>query len=138
MLGLNKKTEMSDQKKKRIRYITHFSFALILLVVIVIFRIINDEAVILKLFTVAGYTYGPLLGLYAFGLFSKKMLRDALVPCICLLSILITYLIDSNSSNWFNGYKVGFELIIINGLFTYIGLWLISKDQTTQPAIINS
>ncbi|GDX48002.1 sodium:solute symporter [Bacteroidota bacterium] len=138
MLGLNKKTEMSDQKKKRIRYITHFSFALILLVVIVIFRIINDEAVILKLFTVAGYTYGPLLGLYAFGLFSKKMLRDALVPCICLISILITYLIDSNSSNWFNGYKVGFELIIINGLFTYIGLWLISKDQTTQPAIVNS
>jgi hypothetical protein len=51
---------------------------------------------------------------------------------------LITYLIDSNSSNWFNGYKVGFELIIINGLFTYIGLWLISKDQTTQPAIVNS
>jgi Na+/proline symporter len=129
MLGLNKKENLSNLQKKRIRYVVHFSFALILLVVIVIFRIINDEAVILKLFTVAGYTYGPLLGLYAFGLFSKKALYDRIVPVICLLSLVATYIIDHNAGNWFGGYKMGFELIILNGTLTYLGLWLISKKQ---------
>ncbi len=131
MLGLNKKDKLSDLQKKRIRYVVHFSFALILLVVIVIFRIINDEAVILKLFTVAGYTYGPLLGLYSFGLFSKKPLHDYLVPIVCLMSLMATYIIDHNAGIWFGGYKMGFELIILNGAFTYMGLWLISKRQNT-------
>ncbi len=126
MLELNKKTSLNDRQKKRIRYMVHFSFALILLIVIVIFRIINDEAVILKLFTVAGYTYGPLLGLYAFGLFSKKALHDKWVPLVCLLSLIATYIIDHNATSWLNGYKVGFELIILNGFITWCGLWFIS------------
>jgi Na+/proline symporter len=127
MLGLNKKENWSDARKKRVRYIVHFSFALILLIVIVIFRIINDEAVILKLFTVAGYTYGPLLGLYAFGLFYKDKIRDHMVPLICLLSVFITYLLDHNSETLFSGYKFGFELIILNGLVTFLGLNLLRK-----------
>ncbi len=125
MLGLNKKANMNDLQKKRVRYLVHFSFAFILLVVIVIFRIINDEAVILKLFTVAGYTYGPLLGLYAFGLLRNDKIKDSLVPFVCLMSVCITYLFDHNSESWFNGYKFGFELIILNGLTTFLGLNLL-------------
>lgn len=125
MLGLHKKENMNDAQKKRIRYIVHFSFALVLLVVIVIFRMINDEAVILKLFTVAGYTYGPLLGLYAFGLFNSHKIMDRFVPLVCLLSVLMTYLFDHYSESWFNGYKFGFELIILNGLITFLGLNLL-------------
>jgi len=122
-----KKSNRSEAQKKKIRYIVHFSFAAILLLVIIIFRIINDDAVISKLFTVASYTYGPLLGLFAYGILSKKQLKDNLVPVICLLSPFICYILNENSVVWFNNYKFGFELLIVNGLLTYGGLSLISK-----------
>ena len=75
----------------------------------------------------AGYTYGPLVGLYAFGLYTKRKLNDQLVPLICLISPIITYIIGSNSKDWFDGYIFSFEIIIVNALFSFAGLWLISK-----------
>ncbi|MBK6988307.1 MAG: sodium:solute symporter [Bacteroidetes bacterium] len=128
-----KKTNWTEEKKKKIRYIVHFSFAAILLLVIIIFRIINDDAVISKLFTVASYTYGPLLGLFAYGIIAKRELKDKFVPIICLLSPLICYILNENSVEWFNNYKFGFELLIVNGLITFFGLSLISK-----PKILSS
>lgn len=125
-MGINKK-DWTEQKKTRLRYMVHISFAAILLLVIVIFRIINDEAVVSKLFTVAGYTYGPLLGLYAFGLLTGRSVKDVLVPAVCIISPAICYVLNENAATLFNGYKFGFELLIVNGLFTFIGLWLISK-----------
>ncbi len=124
-LGLKKKN-WPEIKQRNIRYIVHVSFAILLLLLIVVFRIINDEAVISKLFTIAGYTYGPLLGLYSFGLLTKRMLRDSLVPVICILSPAISYFLNEHSVSWFNGYKFGFELLILNGLITFMGLLLIS------------
>lgn len=124
-LGMNKK-DWTEQKKTRIRYIVHISFAALLLLLIVIFRIINDEAVVSKLFTVAGYTYGPLLGLYAFGLFSKRAVKDTLVPVICIIAPIACYFLNENSALLFNGYKFGFELLIVNGIVTFLGLLLIS------------
>lgn len=88
---------------------------------------INDDAVINKLFTVAGYTYGPLLGLYAFGLFSKAPVKDKLVPLICLISPVFCYVLNEYSEVLFNGYKFGFELLILNGMATYAGLVLIRE-----------
>ncbi len=122
-----KNRSWSEDKKKKVRYTVHVGFAILLLVVIVIFRMINNEAVISKLFTVAGYTYGPLLGLYSFGLFSKRQLRDKLVPWICLASPLTCYLINEYSQSLFSGYIFGFELLILNGFLTFSGLWLISR-----------
>jgi Na+/proline symporter len=122
-LGLKKK-DWSEERKKKIRYSVHISFAILLLIVIVIFRMINDEAVIAKLFTVAGYTYGPLLGLYAFGLFSKKKIQDSLTPIVCIISPILCYFLNENSQQLFNGYKFGFELLIVNGAITWFGLWL--------------
>ena len=133
-LGMNKK-EWSEKKKINIRYTVHVSFAALLLILIVIFRLINDEAVVNKLFTVAGYTYGPLLGLYAFGLLTKRFVKDSLVPIICLLSPLVCYLLNENSVDMFNGYKFGFELLILNGLVTALGLWFISGK---APAVEKS
>jgi Na+/proline symporter len=124
MLGLKDKNT-SESRLKKIRYAVHIGFALLLLLVIVIFRIINDEAVINKLFTVAGYTYGPLLGLYAFGLFTKQQVKDRFVPLVCIVSPFVCYLLDSYSVQWLNGYKFGFELLILNGLVTCAGLYLI-------------
>jgi Na+/proline symporter len=125
-LGLPQKN-IAEKQKERIRYAVHFGFAVLLLVVIIIFRTINDRAVIDKLFTVAGYTYGPLLGLYSFGLFTRRMPKDRYVPLIALISPVICYLLSNYSVLIFNGYKFGFELLILNGFITFAGLWLVSK-----------
>jgi hypothetical protein len=97
----------------------------------VLFRAINDRAVIDKLFTIAGYTYGPLLGLYAFGLFTKHAVRDRWVPFVALLSPMICYLLSEFSVQLFNGYKFGFELLILNGFITFAGLQLLRRKNTS-------
>lgn len=131
-LNFNKST-MPEKQKTRRRYLVHISFAIILLMVILIFKVINDDAVISKLFTVAGYTYGPLLGLFTFGIFSKKSPIDKFVPIVCLASPLICYIINEHSTTWFNNYKFGFELLILNGLITFIGLHFISTKKESIP-----
>lgn len=123
------KRDVDEKKKIRIRKIVHFSIAALLILVIVGFRAVNDQAVIAKLFTIAGYTYGPLLGLFAFGLFSKRNLNDNWVPIIALISPIICYFVSANSMKWFGGYQFGFELLILNGMLTYSGLYIISKSK---------
>ncbi len=120
---------ISDAKKIKIRKIVHFSVATLLVLVIVGFSAINNQAIIAKLFTIAGYTYGPLLGLYAFGLFTSRKVRDKWVPLIALLSPIICYIVSENSIQWFNGYKFGFELLILNGMITYLGLFIMSHTK---------
>jgi Na+/proline symporter len=135
-LGISRRTDLTEKQKERIRYAVHVSFALILLFVIIIFRAINDRAVIDKLFTVAGYTYGPLLGLFSFGLFTRFGVRDRAVPWITVLSPVICYFLSEFSEILFNGYKFGFELLIVNGLITFAGLLLFRKPvvKLQQPA----
>ncbi|PKP35355.1 MAG: sodium:solute symporter [Bacteroidetes bacterium HGW-Bacteroidetes-17] len=120
---------ISESKKIRIRKIVHLSVAALLILVIIGFRAINNQAVISKLFTIAGYTYGPLLGLYAFGLFSKRIVVDKWVPIIALLSPIICYIVSENSIYWLNGYRFGFELLILNGMITYFGLFIMSNSK---------
>lgn len=128
-LGLKEDGSKTEDKKTKIRHTVHFTFAAILLLVIVIFKLINNDAVINNLFTWAGYTYGPLLGLYSFGLFTKKQVHDKLVPLICILSPIICILLSDHSVELLNGYKFGFEMLIVNGAFTFIGLLMISKKE---------
>lgn len=122
---------LSEAKKIRVRKIVHFGVTTLLIVVIIAFRAINNQAVISKLFTIAGYTYGPLLGLYSFGLFTSRKVRDKWVPLIALLSPFICYLVSENSVQWFNGYQFGFELLILNGAITYLGLFIMSHTKKT-------
>jgi len=136
ILGLGNKSNLSDRKKVNIRMIVHLCFAVFLTGLVVLFRSISDQSVITKLFTIAGYTYGPLLGLYAFGLFTKRGVVDRYVPLIALVSPVLSYILSVNSIHWFNGYRFGFELLIFNGLITYIGLLIISdrrKDRKANP-----
>jgi hypothetical protein len=93
------------------------------------FRFLNDRAVIDKLFTIAGYTYGPLLGLYSFGLFTKRIVNDKITPVIAILSPLSCFFLSKYSEVMFNGYKFGFELLLLNGLLTFTGLYLFSRKQ---------
>jgi Na+/proline symporter len=126
--GLDKKSNLTELQQRRFRYIIHISFAVILLTVVVIFRAINDRAVIDKLFTVAGYTYGPLLGLFSFGLFTSRKVRDKWVPYVALISPVFCYFLSEYSKVLFSGYTFGFELLIVNGLITFIGLWMLSYN----------
>ncbi|HET6990790.1 MAG TPA: sodium:solute symporter, partial [Bacteroidia bacterium] len=126
-LGFNSEGNKWDEKKKKFtRYIVHISFAILLLVVIVIFKATNGESVLRKLFAVANYTYGPLLGLFAFGILTKRQTKEILVPVIALLSPVICFILSTYSADWFGGYIFGNELLIINGIITFIGLVLIS------------
>lgn len=118
--------ENNEEKTRQLRFRSHLLFSALLLIVILIFRAINDDSVISAIFTVAGYTYGPLLGLYTFGLFTKLKVKDKLVPIVAILSPVICYILKGNSMNWF-GIPIGFELLILNGLLTFLGLWLIRK-----------
>ncbi|MEI7897665.1 MAG: sodium:solute symporter [bacterium] len=126
-LGISKRDDLGENEKKKIRQMVHIVFAFVLLMVIVLFRAINDRAVIDKLFTVAGYTYGPLLGLYAFGLFTKYPVRDRWVPLIAVISPVICFFLSEYSVDIFHGYRFGFELLILNGFITFVGLFLLRK-----------
>lgn len=114
----------------RLRYIIHLGFSFMMFIVIMLFKVINNESVINSLFTVAGYTYGPLLGMYSFGLFTKRNVIDKYVPYIAITSPIICYLINLYSEKLFNGYRFGFELLILNGLITFIGLLVFSRKNT--------
>jgi len=126
VIGLDKRT-LPDKRRYRIRYAVHFSFAVLFMLLILLFNQLENKAIIDRFFTIAGYTYGPLLGLYSFGLFTRLKVRDRAVPIIAVASPIICYILDSNSVQWFNGYQFGFELLIVNGLITFMGLWALSK-----------
>ncbi len=116
----------AEAKSKTIRMLVHIGFCLLMFLVIVLFRVINNESVVSAVFRVAGYTYGPLLGLFAFGILTRRDVRDRFVPLIGLLSPVLTYVVNINSEAWFGGYKFGFELLILNGLIMFLGLLLVS------------
>ncbi len=119
------------EARKQLRMSVHFGFSAILFVVILIFQAINDQSVINSIFIAAGYTYGPLLGLFAFGIFTKWEVKDQLVPFISVLSPLLSYIINLNSESLLGGYKFGFEILILNGLIMFLGLLLIRKGNNS-------
>jgi len=127
ILKLDKKYKDNENLLKKKRMLVHFFMSVTIIFVIILFKAINDDSVIAQLFTFAGYTYGPLLGLYAFGLFTKWKVKDKWVPVVAVLSPFVAYLISYNSADWFDGYQIGFELLLINGLITFIGLLFIIK-----------
>lgn len=127
--------EKREKKQQRsLRQRVHVGMSIVLYLVIVVFSFISDDSVISSLFKAAGYTYGPLLGLYAFGLSSKRKVRDRWVPFICLIMPVLTYILNENAQTLFNGYVFGFEIIILNGLLTYIALLSISSRSTINKS----
>jgi Na+/proline symporter len=121
------KSNKSEKEKTNIRKRVHLGFALLLLIVILIFRALNSKAIIDTILMIASFTYGPLLGLFAFGIFTKKVITDKYVWIISIVAPLICYVLSENSVNWFAGYKFGYELLLINGTLTFAGLLLLTK-----------
>ncbi|MGZ3864648.1 MAG: sodium:solute symporter [Bacteroidia bacterium] len=122
MFEFDKEKKLSETKKAKYRHIIHISFAVLLWLCILVFNEVNNSAVIKTILIVAGYTYGPLLGLFSFGIFSKRRVSDKLIPYICVVAPILTYFISMYLPTI--GYEVGNELILINGGITFAGLYL--------------
>ncbi|MES2747322.1 MAG: sodium:solute symporter [Bacteroidota bacterium] len=132
-LGMDKTENANKPNIVRTRHLVHVGFSLLMFLVIIVFNSLNDKSVVTMIFKVASYTYGPLLGLYSFGLFMKtKTVHDKWVPLICIVSPLICFFMAKYSADLFGNYVIDNELIIINGLITFLGLLLISKPATEQ------
>jgi len=95
--------------------------------VIIIFKALNNDAIINSLFTAAGYTYGPILGLFTFGIVTKRKIKDKYALVVCLAAPLLTFILDQNSVEWFSGLQFGWTLLALNGIITTLGLWMISS-----------
>jgi Na+/proline symporter len=124
-----------ERKGVRTRQIVHLSFAVIFMVCVMIFKYIDNKSIIGVILKVAGYTYGPLLGLFAFGILTKRKLADRWVPIVCLASPALCYLIEMNQSKLLGNFQIGIELLILNGVITFIGLLLISKRDAAHQAL---
>jgi SSS family transporter len=136
LLGTEQRPGLTDADRTALRHKVHIGFAVVLWLVILGFKALNSAAVIDAVFTLASYTYGPLLGLFAFGLFARRAVHDAWVPVVCGLSPLLCFILQKNSEAWFGGYRIGFELLMLNGLLTVAGLWLIRQRDVPVPAAI--
>lgn len=132
-LHFDKNENISEDDKVKYRKMIHIGFAFIYLLVIIMFRPFHNESLIDKIFEIAGYTYGPLLGLYSFGLFVKNRIpKDKFVPIIAIASPIISYILNYYSKELFFGYQFGFEILIVNGLLTFTALLIISKKQEVK------
>lgn len=130
MLHLNENKKYNEHQKTIIRHIVQIGFAIILLVTILLCSKLNKTSILDAIFTVAAFTYGPLLGLFAYGLFTNISVKDKWVPVMSIVPPLLCYILNENSSIWFNGYKFSYELLLINGALTFIGLWLLKQKKS--------
>ncbi len=119
--------EKKNVEGTRQRTLVHVGFCVLMVIIIVIVRYLNDESIIKQVLKIGGYTYGPLLGLFTFGLFTNRVIDNKLVIPVCLAAPILSYILDANSAAWFGGFKIGFMVLALNGLITFLGLWAISK-----------
>jgi len=132
-LGFDKRKDVNNKKMVSTRHYVHIAFSGCMFLTIIIFNAITNSAVVTAIFKVASYTYGPLLGLYAFGLFAgKRQVNDKLVPFICLISPAVCYYLSTHSAELLGGYVFDNELILVNGLITFVGLWLTSALKKSE------
>jgi len=155
IIGLKKKEHWDEKKKKKVRLTVHVTFAVIFFLMILLFKAMDNKSIIDIILKVAGFTYGPLLGLFFFGIISKRRIDDAKALWVCLLAVALILGIDfinniewygkqlrleastidhvhTFSSSIFGKFKIGYELLIYNGLLTYLGLFLISKKASVE------
>jgi len=127
IIELDKKPK---EQQKKVRKKVHVFISMVLILVIILFNsLFKDVSVIWELFKAAGYTYGPLLGLFAFGILTKSQIKDKYVWIIAVIAPIVSFIINQYSVVLLNGYQIGFEILIINGLITFLGLVLIRRQQ---------
>lgn len=132
-LNFDSRKNLTEEHKTRVRKMIHLAFAALYLLIIIAFKPFHTQSLIDKVFEIAGYTYGPLLGLFSFGLFMKNRKPiDRFVPFIAIMSPVLSYLLNKYSTQLFWGYQFGFEILIVNGLITFISLYALSKKEKSN------
>ena len=127
ILGLKRRGDLREAQVKRIRRRVHLAFAFLFLALVLAFHWADSPSMIGVILQIAAYTYGPLLGLFAFGILTRRTVRDPLVPFIALTAPVLCYFLDAHQAQLFGEYQLGLELLVVNGLITFAGLWLASK-----------
>ncbi len=135
ILGMQRRVEWSDARRKQIRQRVHLIFAGIFLIFVMIFHRVNDPSMITVILKIAAYTYGPLLGLFTFGIITKRSVKDQLVPFVCIAAPLICLFLEMNQARFFGTFQFGPELLILNGLLTFLGLLLVSSPTVPVSAV---
>jgi hypothetical protein len=128
---MKRREDWTEDEKKKIRQKTHLTFAAIFLVFVMIYKFIDSKSMIGIILKVAAYTYGPLLGLFTFGIITKLKVKDKFVPIVCIAAPVICFFLDKYQKQIFGDFEVGLELLIINGLITFIGLLFLSTKKET-------
>lgn len=129
-LDFNKREDMTQRLKDKVRKLIHAAFAVLFFLIILVLYVVNNQAIINLVYLLAAYTYGPLLGFFFFGIFTKYRVRDRVAPYIALLSPVLCYLADLAFKTWFN-FGLGFTILIVNGLLTFFGMWLF-REKTVK------
>ncbi|MBL0316110.1 MAG: sodium:solute symporter [Flavobacteriales bacterium] len=127
ILGMNRNNMLDEKQKSALRKKVHLTFSGLFLLMVLFFKWLDNKEVVSILLDIASYTYGPLLGLFAFGIITKRKIQDNVAPIICVLAPAMAFVLDKTSAMWLGGYKFGFEMLAINGLITFSGLMLISN-----------
>jgi Na+/proline symporter len=125
---------LEKEKDAASRKTVHIMMAILFVVLILIFRMANNRSLIDAIYVMASYTYGPLLGLYSFGLFTKKIANDKYIPIIAISSPVLCYILQAVLNKYF-GFQFGYELLMLNGLLTFSGLWFTSLKKNTNGNI---
>jgi len=128
------KKNKTEGHTTKVRKIVHIGMSVVMGLVIIAINLLNNTSVIDAVYIMASYTYGPILGMFAFGIFTKKQVHDKFVPLVALLSPVLCFFLQKNSEAWFNGYTFSYELLIMNAVFTFIGLLLISRPLKSLPS----
>jgi Na+/proline symporter len=128
LLDLRNRPGFTEARLRRTRMIVHVSFTVLFLLCILVFKWVNKKSIVYTILELAGYTYGPLLGLFAFGIFSRRVLPNTWkITAICLVAPVLCYFLSQYSAVWLGGFQIGLELLLINGLLTFLGLWGLSR-----------
>lgn len=133
ILGINRNEKINEARRKKIRQRVHLVFIGIFLIFVLIYKWIASDSMIGVILKVATFTYGPLLGLFSFSILTRRSLRNRWVPLVCILSPVICYFIDTHQAYLFGNFKIGLELLVINGVITFLGLLMISRIASSSP-----
>ena len=134
IIGMQRRTDMDEAAKKKLRQRVHLMVAFVFLLFVLVFYKVNNPSMIGVILKVAAYTYGPLLGLFTFGIITKRSVHDNLVPLVCIAAPLICFFVDKFQNELFGGLQIGSELFLLNGFLTFVGLLIISKKAEPQLA----
>ena len=127
ILGLKRNKDLSEAAQMRTRKIVHLTVAAIFMICVMVFKVIDNKSIITVILKVAGYTYGPLLGLFSFGILTSRKVNESLVTFVCLAAPAICFAVEYFHTELLGKFQIGIELLLLNGILTFIGLYLISK-----------